>query len=246
MMKTVQKRCNKILQSQLPVVCGFQSQLAYLHQTGVQIRNDFGPSVMDDVDEFTHNVAIKISRVMNSLNPNDLLARRLIDIAKTNSCGRIYQGGSGLWPYTGRISQGITHGDTRPSKARKLGHHVAPVQGLTVHDTDVLEPEPARKGGLVRPDTVRILPHILPDVRAYSASATLSVFQLSLFRHQPHGDPSSASISSLKRKDQQQKPLSLITETEKDSAQTARSLISRVRSIKYSYLIYVLTNSFSS
>ena len=96
MMETVQKRCKKILQSQLPVVCGFQSQLAHLHRTGVQTRNDFGPSVMDDVDEFTHNVAIKISRVMNSLNPNDLLARRVIDIAKTNSVDGFIKAAAGF------------------------------------------------------------------------------------------------------------------------------------------------------
>lgn len=29
-----------------------------------------------------------------------------------------------------------------------------PVQGITVHDSDVLEPEPARPGGLMRRDTV--------------------------------------------------------------------------------------------
>lgn len=68
---------------------------------------------MEDADEFTHNVAINTSKVINSLNSKE-----------------------------------------------KLGHHVAPVQAITVHDTDVLEPEPARKGGLVRPDTVRILPCI--------------------------------------------------------------------------------------
>ena len=29
-----------------------------------------------------------------------------------------------------------------------------PVAGIVVHDSEVLEPEPARKGGLVRQDTV--------------------------------------------------------------------------------------------
>ena len=30
-----------------------------------------------------------------------------------------------------------------------------PIAGIVVHDSDVLEPEPIRKGGLVRSDTVR-------------------------------------------------------------------------------------------
>jgi pre-mRNA-splicing factor ATP-dependent RNA helicase DHX38/PRP16 len=36
-------------------------------------------------DEFTHKVAIKLSRVLNIINPNDLLARTVIDVAKSNS-----------------------------------------------------------------------------------------------------------------------------------------------------------------
>ena len=36
-------------------------------------------------DQFTHNLAIKLSRALNIVNPNDLLARRVQDIAKTNS-----------------------------------------------------------------------------------------------------------------------------------------------------------------
>lgn len=35
-------------------------------------------------DEFTHQVAIKLSRVLNQVIPNDLLARRVQDMAKTN------------------------------------------------------------------------------------------------------------------------------------------------------------------
>ena len=36
-------------------------------------------------DDFTHTLAIKLSRALNIVNPNDLLARRVIDIAKTNT-----------------------------------------------------------------------------------------------------------------------------------------------------------------
>lgn len=36
-------------------------------------------------NDFNHQLAIKLSRVMNLVNPNDLLATRVTDIAKTNS-----------------------------------------------------------------------------------------------------------------------------------------------------------------
>lgn len=36
-------------------------------------------------DAFVHEIAIKLSRQLNIINPNDLLARRVIDIAKNNS-----------------------------------------------------------------------------------------------------------------------------------------------------------------
>lgn len=43
-------------------------------------------------DEFNHQVAIKLSRALNTLNPNDLLAQRVIDIAKTNSVAGFISG----------------------------------------------------------------------------------------------------------------------------------------------------------
>ena len=36
-------------------------------------------------EEFIHHIAIKLSRVLNIVNPNDLLAQRVTDIAKTNT-----------------------------------------------------------------------------------------------------------------------------------------------------------------
>jgi len=43
-------------------------------------------------DEFTHQLAIKLSRALNIVNPNDLLARRVQDIAKSNSVDQFIQG----------------------------------------------------------------------------------------------------------------------------------------------------------
>jgi hypothetical protein len=164
-------------------------------------KKRFGPSVMDGVDEFTHNVAIKISRVMNSLNPNDLLARRVIDIAKNNSADGFIQAAAGFGLTQVTFLKELHTEILDYLKQEKLGHHVAPIQGITVHDTDVLEPEPARKGGLVRPDTVRTLAHIFTRcTRLKRLSNTFSVLQPNLYRHQPHGGPFSASTSSPKRK----------------------------------------------
>ena len=36
-------------------------------------------------EQFVHNLAIKISRATNSLNPSDTLAGRVIDFAKNNA-----------------------------------------------------------------------------------------------------------------------------------------------------------------
>ena len=36
-------------------------------------------------DDFTHKLAIKLSRAQNTLNPNDLFARTVTDIAKSNN-----------------------------------------------------------------------------------------------------------------------------------------------------------------
>lgn len=42
-----------------------------------------------------------------------------------------------------------------------------PVHGITVHDSEVLEPEPIRAGGLMRSDTVRSFLSVCRDLRLY-------------------------------------------------------------------------------
>jgi len=42
------------------------------------------------------------------------------------------------------------------AKNEEAGLPAQPVQGITVHDSDVLEPEPVRQGGLMRSDAVRL------------------------------------------------------------------------------------------
>ena len=42
-------------------------------------------SSTDGTDDFTHHIAIQLSRALNIINPNDLLAQRVQDIEKNNS-----------------------------------------------------------------------------------------------------------------------------------------------------------------
>lgn len=55
------------------------------------------------------------------------------------------------------------------AKQESTGIAPHPVQGITVHDSDVLEPEPARPGGLMRKDTVLTF---LPSMRCSLISFT--------------------------------------------------------------------------
>ena len=55
-------------------------------------------------DAFVHELAIKLSRALNTINPNSLLDRRVIDIAKNNSEQGFIQGNflpclSGFLPF---------------------------------------------------------------------------------------------------------------------------------------------------
>lgn len=52
----------------------------------------------NEVDPFVHGVAIKLSRALNTINPNDLLARRVIDIVKSSSPDGFLKGASVLRP----------------------------------------------------------------------------------------------------------------------------------------------------
>lgn len=51
-------------------------------------------STSEGVDEFVHQIAISLSRALNLINPNDLLAQRVQDIAKTNTVDGFIAGAS--------------------------------------------------------------------------------------------------------------------------------------------------------
>ncbi len=131
----------------------------------------FSMSSAETHDEFIHHIAIKLSRALNIVNPNDLLAQRVTDIAKTNTLPGFI---SGLFLFhvielevdssTAAKSFGkfqdlfltelhaeiLSHG-----KQEAAGFAPHPLLGITVHDSDVLVPEPAHPGGLFqRSDSV--------------------------------------------------------------------------------------------
>lgn len=50
---------------------------------------------METSENFNHYLAIKLARALNIINPNDLLARRVSDIARTNTEDGFIQGRQG-------------------------------------------------------------------------------------------------------------------------------------------------------
>ncbi|KAJ2923805.1 hypothetical protein H1R20_g13289, partial [Candolleomyces eurysporus] len=109
----------------------------------------------DPNDEFTHQIAIKLSRAMVvlnpmlSVNPNDLLARNVINMAKDNDS---VEGFMKAAKFFGKFQDSFLYelySEIRTHiKEETTGVSAQPIPGITVHDSDVLEPAPARPGGL--------------------------------------------------------------------------------------------------
>ncbi|KAF8508472.1 P-loop containing nucleoside triphosphate hydrolase protein [Gautieria morchelliformis] len=103
-------------------------------------------------DEFTHNVAIQLSRALNIVNPNDLLARRVMDIAKANTTEAFIKAATAFGKFQKQFLSELHAEIISHVKKEQAGLPAQPVQGMIVHDSDVLEPEPPRQGGLMRND----------------------------------------------------------------------------------------------
>ncbi|THH17196.1 hypothetical protein EW146_g3579 [Bondarzewia mesenterica] len=109
-------------------------------------------------DEFNHELAIKLSRALNLVNPNDLLATRVTDIAKTNTEDGFIKAANSFGKFKDSFLAELYAEISSHVKQEATGHAPQPVQGITVHDSEVLdsevlEPEPIRQGGLMRRDT---------------------------------------------------------------------------------------------
>ncbi|KAG2160253.1 pre-mRNA splicing factor [Suillus bovinus] len=104
-------------------------------------------------DGFKHQVAIQLSRALNLVNPNDLLAERVIDIAKTNSAEGFAKAARAFGKFQDSFLTELHDEILSHVKQEASGLAPRPVEGITVHDSEVLEPDPIRQGGLVRNDT---------------------------------------------------------------------------------------------
>ncbi|KAK0208098.1 P-loop containing nucleoside triphosphate hydrolase protein [Desarmillaria ectypa] len=109
-------------------------------------------STADAHEEFNHQIAIKLSRALNILNPNDLLAQRVTDIAKTNTLEGFIKAASTFGKFKDSFLAELYADILSHAKQEATGVVPQPVAGITVHDSDVLEPEPARQGGLMQKD----------------------------------------------------------------------------------------------
>ncbi|KAJ7627694.1 hypothetical protein DFH06DRAFT_1007162 [Mycena polygramma] len=105
------------------------------------------------MEDFNHQLAIKLSRALNTLNPNDLLAQRVTDIAKTNTLEGFVKAAQTFGKFQDTFLAELHAEILLHAKQEATGVVPQPIEGITVHDSDVLEPEPARPGGLMRPDT---------------------------------------------------------------------------------------------
>ncbi|KAG1908634.1 pre-mRNA splicing factor [Suillus fuscotomentosus] len=104
-------------------------------------------------DGFKHQVAIQLSRALNLVNPNDLLAERVIDIAKSNSAEGFAKAARAFGKFQDSFLTELHDEILSHVKQEASGLAPRPVEGITVHDSEVLEPDPIRQGGLVRDDT---------------------------------------------------------------------------------------------
>ncbi|KAF8584942.1 P-loop containing nucleoside triphosphate hydrolase protein [Ramaria rubella] len=109
-------------------------------------------STNGQADEFTHNVAIQLSRALNTLNPNDLLARRVMDIAKSNTTDGFIKAANAFGKFQTQFLSELHAEIVSHAKNEEAGLPSQPVQGIIVHDSDILEPDPMRQGGLMRND----------------------------------------------------------------------------------------------
>jgi hypothetical protein len=116
-------------------------------------------------EPFVHHVAVALSRALNSISVNELLARRVIDIARTNATVASFKRAIAAF---GKFSEDLVeelHTEilvhlSQEDKAGGPSGRLA-VAGFAVHDDDgpdMLETEEQRAGGLVRGGAVCSLP----------------------------------------------------------------------------------------
>ncbi|KAK8849593.1 hypothetical protein IAR55_004928 [Kwoniella newhampshirensis] len=128
----------------------------------------------DEEQAFIHQIAIELSRLMNQVNPNDILGKRVVEIAKGNRSGEAFLKACSLFgkfpeepmlslhsrilAHTSMTShangngqrRGSNHSPPRMLGGRPVGGGDDKIEGMEHDDSDTLAPEPTRKGGLRR------------------------------------------------------------------------------------------------
>ncbi|TFK76614.1 P-loop containing nucleoside triphosphate hydrolase protein [Pluteus cervinus] len=102
--------------------------------------------------DYNHQLAIKLSRVLNLVVPNDLLAQRVTDLAKTNSLDGFTAAAKTFGKFKDSFLAELHAEIISHASQEAAGVAPQPLLGITVQDSDVLQPEPVRQGGLVRKD----------------------------------------------------------------------------------------------
>ncbi|KZT35459.1 hypothetical protein SISSUDRAFT_169695 [Sistotremastrum suecicum HHB10207 ss-3] len=105
-------------------------------------------------EEFVHKIAIKLSRALNLINPNDLLARRVVDIASRNNHDQFLKAAMTFGKFQESFLSEL-HADIHSYVLENSKNSKQPNAGVAVHELDVLAPEPVRMGGLVQNDSQR-------------------------------------------------------------------------------------------
>jgi len=125
-------------------------------------------------EKFVHHIAVKLSRFLNTLNPSDGLATTVINFGKTHANDVLKFKSCMLLPVHVIMQAGLIvlvaartfgkfddafledlHSEIQSfAKQEEIGHFVQAPEGIIVTESDILAPDPVRKGGLVRPDKV--------------------------------------------------------------------------------------------
>jgi hypothetical protein len=159
------------------------------------------PDTTDDAEQtFIHNLAIKLSRELNTLNPNDLLARNVIDIASTSpSLAPFAAAAAGFGLKRESFLNELYMECTQHAAQAKQGLVVQPVHGIVVHDSEVLAPDPVREGGLVRKEKDAVCLHttLLHGISAdtYLVFSNIGSKRLPSLSSHPHPVPPCSDLT---------------------------------------------------
>ncbi|KAF8310889.1 P-loop containing nucleoside triphosphate hydrolase protein [Clavulina sp. PMI_390] len=106
-------------------------------------------------EQFVHRIAVKLSRFLNTLNPNEGLANTVVNFGKTyaDDIPKFKTSARTFGKFDDAFLEELHSEILSFLKQEEIGHFVHAPKGIEVVESDILAPEPVRKGGLVRPDS---------------------------------------------------------------------------------------------